>query len=239
MIRFICIILFLILFSIVSLPVYLAVNLIGHFDPMKKAVISQRFVVGGFKIVLWLSGTTIQVKGQENVPDNTPVLYVANHRSYYDIVTCYTLVKNNTGFVSKKEMEKIPCISRWMRYINCQFLDRENPREGLKTILSCIDLIKKGSSVFLFPEGTRGLGKEMLPFKEGGFRIALKTGCPIIPVAIDNTENIFETHIPRVKRQTVSVYFGKPVYPEQLSVDDKKHLGPLLQKNICSMLEEK
>lgn len=70
----------------------------------------------------------------------------------------------------------MPCISRWMRYINCQFLDRENVREGLKTILNCIELIKKGTSIFLFPEGTRGLGGEMLPFKDGGFKIATKTG---------------------------------------------------------------
>ena len=131
MIRFFLVILFLLLFSIISLPMYLIVNIIGHFSPMKKAMISQSFVVWGFKMVLLVSGTTLKTEGLENVPKDTPVLYVANHRSYYDIVTCYTLVKNNTGFISKKEMEKVPCISRWMRYINCQFLDRENVRSIL------------------------------------------------------------------------------------------------------------
>lgn len=239
MIRFICVILFLLLFSIVSLPMYLIVNIIGHFDPMKKAKISQAFVVGGFRLILKVSGTTLNVDGLENVPADTPVLYVANHRSYYDIVTCYTLVKNNTGFISKKEMEKIPCISRWMRYINCQFLDRENARAGLKTILNCIDLIKSGTSVFLFPEGTRNMGGEMLPFKEGGFKIATKTGCPIVPVAIVNTENIFETHLPKVKKQTVSVRFGTPIFVSELGPAEKKVIGTTVQEQIRAMLDEK
>ena len=136
-------------------------------------------------------------------------------------------------------MEKVPCISRWMRYINCQFLDRENVREGLKTILNCIELIKSGTSIFLFPEGTRGLGGEMIPFKEGGFKIATKTGCPIVPVAIENTENIFETHIPKVKRQTVSVRFGTPIFVSELTPAEKKRLGTTVQEQIRTMLNEK
>ena len=239
MIRFTAIILFLLLFSIVSLPMYLVVYIIGRINPKKKVTFAQDFVVKGFRIVLKLSGTVLNVEGQELVPEGTPVLYVANHRSYYDIVTCYTLVKNNTGFIAKKEMEKIPCISRWMGYINCQFLDRESVREGLKTILSCIDLVKSGTSIFLFPEGTRNLGGEMLPFKEGGFKIATKTGCPIVPVAIKNTENIFETHIPKVKKQTVSVRFGEPIYTSQLSPAEKKFIGKTVQEQIQTMLDEK
>jgi 1-acyl-sn-glycerol-3-phosphate acyltransferase len=136
-------------------------------------------------------------------------------------------------------MEKIPCISRWMRYINCQFLDRENARAGLKTILNCIDLIKSGTSVFLFPEGTRNMGGEMLPFKEGGFKIATKTGCPIVPVAIVNTENIFETHLPKVKKQTVSVRFGTPIFVSELGPAEKKVIGTTVQEQIRAMLDEK
>ena len=128
-----------------------------------------------------------------------PVLYVGNHRSYFDIIIGYTLAKNNTGFVAKKSMEKLPFVSVWMKFINCQFLDRENIKEGLKTVLKCIDLVKGGTSIWIFPEGTRTPGNEMLSFKEGSFKIAEKTGCPIIPVAINNTEEIFENHMPRIK----------------------------------------
>ena len=90
-----------------------------------------------------------------------PVLYVGNHRSYFDIIIGYTLAKNNTGFVAKKSMEKLPFVSVWMKFINCQFLDRENIKEGLKTVLKCIDLVKGGTSIWIFPEGTRTPGNEI------------------------------------------------------------------------------
>lgn len=239
MIRFIIAITFLALFCLFSLPMFVVVNIIGHFNPQKKVTISQDIAVWGFKVILKICGTTMQVKGLENVPKDIPVLYVANHRSYFDIVTCYTLVKNNTGFIAKKEMEKFPSVQRWMKYINCQFLDRENVREGLKTILKCIDLIKEGTSIFVFPEGTRSLGGEMRPFKEGSFKIATKTGCPIIPIAIKNTETIFETHMPRVDKQTVSIEFGEPIYPADLAPAEKKFIGATVQKIIEQMLAEK
>ena len=71
---------------------YLVVYIIGRINPKKKVTFAQDFVVKGFRIVLKLSGTVLNVEGQELVPEDTPVLYVANHKSYYDIVTCYTLV---------------------------------------------------------------------------------------------------------------------------------------------------
>ena len=239
MIRFICAAVFLALFCLFSWPLFGLVNLVGLLDPKKKVTMSQDIAVWGFKVILKLSGTTIDVKGLENVPADVPVLYVANHRSYFDIVTCYTLVKNNTGFIAKKEMEKFPSVQRWMKYINCQFLDRDNVREGLKTILKCIDLIKEGTSIFVFPEGTRSLGGEMLPFKEGTFKIATKTGCPIIPVAIKDTEKIFETHIPKIEKRTVSIEFGPPVYPSELTAAEKKFIGATVQNKIRVMLDEK
>ena len=239
MIRFICAAFFLALFCLFSWPLFGLVNIVGLFNPKKKVTMSQNIAVWGFKVILKFSGTTIDVKGLENVPANEPVLYVANHRSYFDIVTCYTLVKNNTGFIAKKEMEKFPSVQRWMKYINCQFLDRDNVREGLKTILKCIDLIKEGTSIFVFPEGTRSLGGEMLPFKEGSFKIATKTGCPIIPVAIKDTEKIFETHIPKIEKRTVYIEFGQPIYPSELTAAEKKFIGATVQDKIRVMLEEK
>ena len=104
MIRFIIAVTFLALFCLFSWPLFGIVNIIGKFNPQKKVTVSQNIAVWGFKVILKLCGTTMDVKGLENVPEDVPVLYVANHRSYFDIVTCYTLVKNNTGFIAKKSM---------------------------------------------------------------------------------------------------------------------------------------
>ena len=89
-----------------------------------------------------------------------------------------------------------------MKRIYCLFLNRKDPKEGLKTILTAIDYIKRGISICVFPEGTRNSGEElsMLPFKDGAFKISTKTGCAIIPISMNNTAEIFENHLPKVKR---------------------------------------
>ena len=79
-----------------------------------------------------MAGVTVEVRGYENIPQDRPVLYVGNHRSYFDILVGYTTVPGLMGFVAKKEMEKIPLLSKWMLNVNCLFLDRNNIKEGLK-----------------------------------------------------------------------------------------------------------
>ena len=239
MIRLILIALFLIVYCLLSIPVCLIELIIGLFSKNAKVKSSQWLVCQlGFKPILALSGLRLTVKGLENVPKDVPVLYVGNHRSYFDIIIGYTLAKNNTGFVAKKSMEKLPFVSVWMKFINCQFLDRENIKEGLKTVLKCIDLVKSGTSIWIFPEGTRSPGNEMLPFKEGSFKIAEKTGCPIIPVAITNTEEIFENHMPRIKSTRVTFEFGAPIDVTAMDKAMRKHLGAHVQEIIREMVEK-
>lgn len=236
MIRTILIVLFLLCFFIISIPLYLIEDIIGHFDIKKKERSSFRIVTCAFRCISWLAGTRLIVKGRENVPTDIPVLYVGNHRSYFDIVTLYPLTNNTTGFVAKKEMAKFPFVHRWMTYMNCQFLDRDNIKAGLKTILDCIATVKNGCSICIFPEGTRTPGDEMLEFKEGSFKIAEKSGCPIIPVAISNTESIFENHMPFVRATTVIIEFGKPIDMKDLPKEERRHTGARVQSIIADML---
>lgn len=238
MIRFILVAIFLVIFFLISIPLYLIEIIIGKFNMNAKTKSSQWIVVQAFRIVIFLSGVRLTVKGLENVPKDIPVLYVGNHRSYFDIAIGYTLVKNNTGFISKKEMMKFPFVNVWMKFLNCQFLDRDNIKEGLKTILKCIDLVKNGTSIFIFPEGTRTSGDEMLPFKEGSLKIAEKSGCPIIPVAINNTESLFEDHLPKIKSSRVVFEFGQPIYIKDLDKETKKHAGAYVQSIIKDMIEK-
>ncbi len=143
-----------------------------------------------------------------------------------------------TGFIAKKEIRRIPFLRVWMHFIQCLFLDRSDIKQGMKTILQAIEQIKKGYSIFISPEGTRNHGKEMLPFKEGSFKIAEKTGCAIVPVALTNTDEIFENHIPWIKSTKVVIEFGKPIYPNRLDKEQLKHLGSYVQGIIKEMLDK-
>lgn len=239
MIRFIFVVIFLITFLILSIPVFFIEWIIGKFNRNARDYSSLRIVQWGFKLILKITGVKTTVIGEENVPDE-PVLFIGNHRSFFDILLTYSRCKRLTGYVAKDSMEKIPLLSTWMRYLYCLFLNRENPKEGLKTILQAIEYVKKGISICIFPEGTRNKGEElsMLPFKEGALKIAAKTGCAIIPISMNNTAAIFENQFPRIRKAHVVIEYGKPIYPKELDKETQKHLGTYCQNIIQETIQK-
>lgn len=241
MIRFIIVCICVIGYLILSIPILLAEWVVGKFNRRAKDISSLRIIQTVFKFILKVTGADITIIGHENVPKDQAVLYIGNHRSFFDILLTYVLCPDLTGYIAKKEMEPIPLLSTWMRYLHCLFLDRKDIKEGMKTILTAIEKVKSGISICIFPEGTRNKGTdelELLPFHDGSFKIATKSGCPIIPMAISNSAEIFENHFPKIKPCKVVVEYGKPIYPEELSREDKKRLGAYTQGIILEMLKK-
>lgn len=237
MIRLICIILFLIIFFTLSIPIYLIEWIIGKININARHRSSRFIIFNAFRICLFISGVKIQAKGKENIPKDEACLFVGNHNGFFDILTSYVTIGKVMGFVAKKEMLRVPFLNLWMHYINCLFLDRDNIRKGLKTILKGVDYIKSGVSIFIFPEGTRSKDGKLQSFKEGSMKMAEKADCPIVPVAMTGTAAIFENQLPRIKRGTVTIEFGTPIRISELSREDKKFLGAYTQKKIQAMLD--
>ncbi len=239
MIRYLTVCVILVLYLILTIPIFFVYWIIGKFNRRKRDILSLRTVQFGLKILLAPTGVNITVIGEENIPD-VPALYVANHRSFFDILLTYSRCRDLTGYVAKKEMEKIPLLSSRMKYVHCLFLDRHSQKAGMQMILDAINHIKNGISVFIFPEGTRNETGEFLlmPFKEGSFRIATKSNCPIVPVALSNTSAIFEDQFPRIKKVSVVIEYCKPIYPSQLDRDEKKKLGTTCQSIILEKLKK-
>ena len=239
MIRFLLVCITVIGFLILSIPILIVEWIIGKFNPYKKDISSLHLIQSVFRFILWLTGVEVTVIGEELVPTDEAVLYIGNHRSFFDILLTYTRCPRLTGYIAKAEMEKIPLLSNWMHYLHCLFLDRKDIKQGLKTILTAVDKVKSGISICIFPEGTRNRNKDeldMLPFHEGSFKIATKANCPIIPIAISNSANIFEAHFPKISPARVVVEYGKPIYPDELSKEDKRHVGEYTQNVIREML---
>ena len=233
MIRFIGCCIFLGAYLILGIPVLGVEWIISKFNKKASDYQCLRMVQWAFNCMLKMSGVEVTVIGEENVPDE-PVLYIGNHRSFFDILLTYTRCKGLTGYVSKKEMYKFPLLRDWMKRLYCLFLDRENQREGLKTILQAIDYVKNGISICIFPEGTRNKGEElsMLPFHAGSFKIAEKSGCAIIPMSMNNTSEIFENHFPKIKKTHVILEYGKPIYMKDMDREEKKHIAEYCQNII-------
>lgn len=225
MIRSILAVLFVAVFLIVSLPIQGVLWIVGRFNPWAKKTMSLAIVSWAFNVVLFISGVKRTVIGEENVPKDTAVLYVGNHRSIFDIVLAYPRVPAPTGFIAKKEILKVPLLNIWMIYMDCLFLDRKDIRKGMEMILTAIDKVKNGISIFIYPEGTRNKTDAPLgEFHKGSFKIAQKTGCPIIPVVINHSDEILEQHMPFIKRTNVTIEYCKPIIPGELSKEDQKNI---------------
>lgn len=239
MIRFILAFGWLAVFLIGSIPLMIIEWIIGKFNKDFHDRSSLAIVQWAFRVVLFCAGTKIIVKGEENVPKDTPVLYVANHRSYFDIILTYVRVPRPTGYISKKEMDKVPLLGVWMRHLHCLFLDRNDIKQGLQIILTAIEKAKSGISICIFPEGTRNkTGGEMLPFHEGSFKIAEKAGTPIIPITLVNTEEIFEKHLPKIRKATVIIEYGKPINMSEMERDERKRVGATTRALISQCYEK-
>lgn len=190
--------------------------------------------------LLKLAGTEVTVTGQENLPEG-PCVFAANHRSYYDIPLMLTQLGKPIPLVSKIEVQKMPIVSKWMELLHCLFLDRDNPRQGMQVINDAAELIGKGYSVGIFPEGTRWKGEEgeVGTFLAGAFRIASKSGAPIVPVAIGNSRACLEGdgHF-TMKPAKVTIRILPPIPTAGLSRLELKALPGMTEQQIREALKK-
>jgi 1-acyl-sn-glycerol-3-phosphate acyltransferase len=240
--RSILAVLFVILFLLIGSVILGIEWIIGKKNKYHADIVSLRMVQWAFRVILFISGVKMEVKGHEHVPKDEAVLYVGNHRSIFDIVTTYSLCPGLTGYIAKNSVEKIPLLNFFMRRLHCLFIDRGDMKQSLKVILAAIEQVKAGISVCIFPEGTRSRDREnpqkLLPFKDGSLKIAQKTGCKVIPMAILGTDEIFENHIPWIHKQKVTIVYGEPIVLDELAEADRKHPGAYCQRVIEEMLKQ-
>lgn len=222
------------------LPVSLVTWIIGKKNPELQDRINMLTVRWAFRVILFLAGTKLTVIGEEKIPKDRAVLFVGNHRGFFDIVATYSRVVRPMGFVAKIELKKVPLLNIQMSNIHCAFLDRKDLKQGLQTILSCIQKVKDGISICIFPEGTRNTGEEgtLLPFHEGSLKIADKAKCPIVPFAITNSQAVFEAHLPAIKSAHVILEYCDPIDTPSLSKEEKKGLRARLESTILEKLQE-
>ncbi len=225
MIRFILTALFLLVFFIVSIPLYIIELIIGLINKDLSRRSSLAIVSWAFRVVAFLSGVKLTVKGEENVPKDEAVLYIGNHLSYFDVVLTYCRVPRPTGYIAKKEFLKVPFLSWWMLFLDCLFMDRSDVKQSAQIIFSAIDKIKSGISICIYPEGTRSKDETTIQeFHKGSFKPAQRTDCPIVPMVITHTRDIFENHLPFLKSQHVVLEYLPPVRFSELSKEDQKQV---------------
>jgi 1-acyl-sn-glycerol-3-phosphate acyltransferase len=180
---------------------------------------------------------TIDIENPENLPTEGPIVYVANHQSYSDILVLLNVVKHQTGFIAKEELKKIPVFSGWIRRIRSLFISRGDARASLKTINEGAELVREGFSLIIFPEGTRSRGNEMAEFKHGSLKLATKAKATVVPITLKGTYKLFEEHGVVTKNVTVGVVVHEPIDTANLDRHAQNELAEHIEQIVRSGLE--
>lgn len=187
------------------------------------------------EFTLKIIGMELDVQGKENIPKEQCV-FIANHSSILDIIILLYTIDKKMGFIAKKEILKTPIIGYWLKKSKCVPLDRENPRAAIAAINKAIENIKEGSSMVIFPEGTRNKEGEVGKFKKGSLKLATKSKAPIVPVSIDRASRAFED-TRQFKPTKIKVVFGKPIETDNLSKEEETNLADNIRDIIVSNLK--
>lgn len=166
--------------------------------------------------VMTLLRVRVELRGMEQLPRDGRFLLVCNHLDIMDppvLLHCFR--KSQLAFISKRENHTMFLVGKLMHKLQCQLINRENDREALKTILNCVRLIKEDEvSIAVFPEGYCSLDGKLHHFRSGAFKIAQKTGVPIVVCTLKNAQNLFHNLL-RGKHTDVPVHLVKVISPEE------------------------
>jgi 1-acyl-sn-glycerol-3-phosphate acyltransferase len=166
------------------------------------------------RILLFLAQVQVEVEGVERLEAGQTYVFAANHRSNFDIFVLYAVLPGRFLWVAKKSLFKIPLFGQAISRMGCVPVDRDNLQEAVRSLNHAASMLQGGTSMIIFPEGTRGTSPELLPFKKGVFIMALKAGQPIVPVAISGTRFIQPRGSLQVRPGKVRVVVSSPIYPQ-------------------------
>ena len=212
-------------------------------DPTVEHTTDDPFIRGIVKLyapaVFRLLGCKIHVRGAELMPTEGRFLLVSNHLQDLDPgVILATFPNAQLGFIAKKEVLQMPILNRLMPRLLCQFVNRENDREALKTILKCIQIIKEDkASIAVFPEGYTSKDNKLHHFRSGVFKIAQKTGVPIVVCTIQNTRQIFKD-LKKLRFTDVHLHLVDVIQPEQYKGMTTVALSDLVYEKMIGDLGE-
>jgi 1-acyl-sn-glycerol-3-phosphate acyltransferase len=146
------------------------------------------------KLIIWVTGSKVELKGLENIDKNQSYIIVCNHQSIYDMLTIYGYLPLEFKWVMKKELLKMPFVGMACKLLGHVFVDRGNSEKANKSLIEASDKICDGVSAFFFPEGTRSRTGELKVFKKGAYRMAKELDLPILAMTITDANKVMPAH---------------------------------------------
>lgn len=189
------------------------------------------------KMILRVCGVRVKVEGLENVDSRVPRIYMTNHQSYFDIFVLLAGLPVDFKFILKQELMKIPFLGPAMKGARYIAIDRADARRAAKGMNEAAERMKKGASVLIFPEGTRSGDGQLQDFKKGGFHLALKSGCDVVPVVIAGTHRIVSKGSFKVNKGVVGLKIGQAIAAKDFSKRDMDRLMTRVRESMISRME--
>jgi 1-acyl-sn-glycerol-3-phosphate acyltransferase len=191
----------------------------------------------GVRLALFLSGIRYRVHGRERIPLDRAAVYCSNHQSNVDPPVLFDALHPRMHILYKHEIDAIPLLARAFRHGGFIPIDRRNKESASRSIEAGARSIRSGNSFLIFPEGTRSKTDQMLPFKKGGFRMALAAQAPVIPVAIQGGRAAMRRGSWIIWPVTVDIRVGAPIETAGMGAEDRDRLIAAVRHEIESLLK--
>jgi len=218
------------LFVVLSFP-FLCVFMLVNPAKNKNLYVACR----AYTLINKIFSVRVTVSGFDRISDARPYIYVANHQCNYDVLIVAEALKPGTVIVGKESLKWLPLVGQLYWLTGSLFIDRSNPRASIQSLRKVSkNIVANKTSLWIFPEGTRNKGADMLPFKTGAFRIAKDMGVGIIPVTISPT--VGDVDYSSLRATEVSIVAHQPIEAEVVAGMSSKELASYTRDIISNMI---
>lgn len=189
------------------------------------------------RAILWAAGVDVRVHGMDKLSRDGTFIFVCNHVSLFDILALVGWLPRN-NFIAKAELFKIPVFGQGIRVLGTVPIERANQKSAFSSYDTAAGRIRGGSSVVVFPEGTRGRDYPIRPFKKGPFVLAVKAGAPVVPVLVYGTIDILPKGKLLIHPGVIDVYVLDQVVTADLDYEDRDSLAQTVHDRMQSRMNQ-
>ncbi len=198
----------------------------------------QRYPRMWGRTICRVAGVRVKIIGAEQLDPAATYIYCANHLSQFDILSFQGYFPLSFRWLAKEELLKVPFLGAAMNRAGTIFINRSHGRQALKSLELAATKINTGTSVLIFPEGTRSADGTLQPFKGGAMLLGIKSGIPLVPMAFKGSYEVLPKGAWWPRPGTITITIGKPIASTDYHTRQKQELAQLIHERVATLLTE-